>query len=97
MSEILFVAFGFVESTDGFIDFLSTHRAAGFDPVGGRQFVASGCLGREELAEENMAVCEGFFDDKSVRRVVVEGIANGSCFSCALCCMIVACCLYYFA
>ena len=44
-----------------------------------------------------MAVCEDFFDYESVGRVVIHGIANGGCFSGALCCMIVTCRLYDFA
>ena len=54
-------------------------------------------MGREEIAEEDMAICEGLFDNESIRRVVIQGIADGGCFSCALCCMIIACGLYYFA
>ena len=71
MSKILFVAFGFVESADSLVNFFSTYRAARFDPIGGGQFVAGGRLGREEVAEENMAICKGFLDDESVRRLVI--------------------------
>ena len=63
VSKVLFVAFGFIESIDSFVDFFSTNGATGFDPIGSRQFVTSRCLGSEEVAEENMAVCEDFFDD----------------------------------
>ena len=65
------MAFRFVKSVDSFIDFFSTYGAAGLDSIGCRKFVASGCLGCEKLTEEDMAVCESFFNDQSVRRVVI--------------------------
>ena len=91
------MAFGFIQGIDSFIDFFSTHGTAGFDSVGSRQFGTGGCLGREQVAEEDMAICESFLDNESIRRVVIQGIADGGCFSCALCCMIIACCLDDFA
>ena len=38
-----------------------------------------------------MSVCEGLFDDQSVRGVVVEGIAESGGFGRALSSMVIAC------
>lgn len=81
----------FVKGADGFVDFFVTDGAAGFESVGGGKFVAGGLLGGEEVTEENMAVCEGFFDDEGVGGVVVEGVAEGRGFGGALGGVIVAC------
>ena len=65
------MAFGFVKGTNSFVDFFSTYGAAGLDPIRSGQLVASGRLGREEVAEKNMAICQSFFDNKSIRRMVI--------------------------
>ena len=75
---------GFVESGDGLVDFFAADGAAGFEAVGRREFAAGGLLGGDEVAEEDVAVGEGFFHDEGVGGVVVEGVADGGGFGGAL-------------
>lgn len=43
-----------------------------------------------QFAEEDVPVCEGFFHDEGVPRVVGEGVAEGGRFGGALCGVVVA-------
>lgn len=83
----------FVQRADGFVDFLSADRTTGTESVGGGELGAGGGMGGQEVAEEDVAVCEGFFYDEGVSGVVVKRVAEGSGFGGALGGMVVACCL----
>lgn len=92
-----FVAPGLVQRADGLVDFFAPDGTAGFEPVGGGEFVAGGLLGGDEVAEEDVAVRQSLFDDEGVGGVVVEWVAEGGGFRCALGSVIIAGCLYYLA
>ena len=66
VGEVDLMAAGFVELVDSFVDFLAPHRGRDFQPVCCGELGAGGGLGGEEVAEEDVAVCEGFFDDEGV-------------------------------
>ena len=97
LCEVELVAARFIESADGLVDFFSAYGAAGLEAIGGGEFGAGGLLRGDVVAEEDVAVCEGFFDDEGVGGVVVEGIAKGGGFGGALGGMVVAGCLDDFA
>lgn len=78
------MAAGLVEGGDGLVDFLAADARAGFQAVGGGE-LAAGCLLRgEEVAQEDVSIGEGFFDDEGVGGVIVEGVAYGGGFGGAL-------------
>ena len=52
-------------------------------------------MGGKEVAEEDVAVREGFFDDEGVGGVVIERVAEGGGFGGTLGGMVVACGLDY--
>ena len=54
-------------------------------------------MGGEEVAEEDVAVREGFFDDERVGRVVVQRVAEGGGFGGTLGGVVIASCLDYLA
>ena len=70
LEEVLLVALRLVKSGDGLVDFLAAHASGGFQAVGGAEFAAGDLLGLDELAEEDVAVGKGFFDDEGVVGVV---------------------------
>lgn len=84
LRQIQLVAAGLVERGDGLVDFLAADAGAGFQAVGGGELAAGGLLRGEEVAQEDVAVGEGFFDDEGVGGVVVEGVADGGGFGGAL-------------
>lgn len=61
----------FIEGADGLVDLVAPHGAAGFEAVGGGEFTSCGLLGRYQVAEENMPVCQCFFDDQGVGGMVI--------------------------
>lgn len=91
VAQVGFVAPGLVERADGFVDLFTAHGTAGLEPVGGGELAAGGLLGGQKVAEENVAVREGFFHDEGVRGVVVQRVAEGGGFGGALCGVVVAC------
>ena len=64
--QVVLLGEGFVEGGDGFVDFFAFHGCAGFEALDGGFFACAGLGGLEEFAEEDMSVCEGFFDDEGV-------------------------------
>lgn len=74
----------FIQRADSLVNFFSADGAAGFEPVGCGEFAAGGLLGGDEVAKEDVAVCEGLFDDEGVGGVVIEGVAEGGCLGGAL-------------
>lgn len=59
------MASGFIKGADGLVNFFSADRTAGFEPVGGGELAAGCLLGGDEVAEEDVTVCQGFFDDEA--------------------------------
>lgn len=84
LGQIQLVAAGLVEGGDGLVDFLAADAGAGFEAIGGGELAAGGLLRGEEVAQEDVSVREGFFDDEGVGGVVVEGVADGGGFGGAL-------------
>jgi hypothetical protein len=82
--QVLLVAAGLVELGDGFVDLVALDAGAGLEAVGGRELGLGDCLRLEQFAEEDVAVGEGFLGDEGVAAVVLEGVAEGGCFGCAL-------------
>ncbi len=80
-----------VERADGFIDLFPANGTAGFESVGGCELAAGSLLGGDQVAKEDVPVCEGFLNDESIGGVVVEGIAKGGGFGGALGGVVVAC------
>ena len=64
--QVAFVAAGFVEGGDGFVDFVALDARAGFQSVCGVESGSGRLLGLGEFAEENVAVGQGLFYDEGV-------------------------------
>ena len=93
VEEVVFLGLGLVELADGFVDLVAADGGGGFEAVGGAEFAAGGLLRLQEIAQQDVAVCEGFFDDEGVGGVVVEGVRERGGFGGALGGVVVACCL----
>ena len=74
LTEVGFIAAGFIEGADGFVDFFAADRTAGFESVGCGELTASGLLGGKEIAEEDMTIRQSLFDDESIRGMVIERV-----------------------
>ena len=66
LEEVLLVALRLVEGGDGLVDFLAAHAGRGFEAVRGAELAAGDLLGLDELAEQDVAVGERFFDNEGV-------------------------------
>ena len=68
--QVAFVAAGFVQGGDGFVDLVALHARTCFEPVCRVESGARRLLGLGEFAEENVAVGQGFFHDEGIARSV---------------------------
>ena len=60
------MASSFVQSADRLVHFFAADGAASFEPIRCGEFATGGLLGGKEVAKEDVAVCEGFFDYEGV-------------------------------
>ena len=79
----------FVKLIDGLVYLLSSDRRLSLESICGSKFAARSLLGCDQVAKQDVPVCQGFLDDQSIRGVIVQRVRKRRCFSSALSRMIV--------
>jgi len=82
--EVMLMAAGLIERGNSLIDLVALDAGASFEAVGCGEFGLFGRLCLQEFAKEDVAVGEGFFGNKGVAAVVLEGVTERSGFGGAL-------------